>query len=164
MITSTLTPKAKRVGIIGRFVVLGFTNDATDGEKTNRVWWSGIEDETDFDPSAATQCDFEDLASGGVVQKIIGGNEYGLIFQNNMVRTMRYTGPGPIFELMPLNYAPGTPIPNSVIAQGKCLLYLGRRVHVASGRTGRTHRFISCGSFLLGSVRYYKSAVCVICG
>lgn len=165
MITSTLTPKAKRVGIIGRFVVLGFTNDATDGEKTNRVWWSGIEDETDFDPSAATQCDFEDLASGGVVQKIIGGNEYGLIFQNNMVRTMRYTGPGPIFELMPLNYAPGTPIPNSVIAHKGNVFYIsedgfmslrgGQVEHIGSSRVDR----FFWDQFDITNRRYVSSAV-----
>ncbi len=124
MITSTLKPKAKHIGIVGRFVVLGFTNDGSDGEKSNRVWWSGIEDETDFDPDAATQCDFEDLASGGIVQRIIGGTEYGLIFQSNMVRTMRYVGPGPIFELLPLNYAPGTPIANSVIAYKGNVFYI----------------------------------------
>lgn len=124
MITSTNTPKAKHVGIIGNFVVLAFTNDTTDGERPNRVWWSGIRDETDFDPDARTQCDFEDLASGGICQRVIGGTEYGLIFQNDAVRTMRYIGPGAIFELLPLNFAPGTPLANSVVAYQGNVFYI----------------------------------------
>ena len=124
MITSTSTPKAKHLGIIGPFVVLGFTNDATDGVLSNRVWWSGIRDETDFDPDSATQCDFDDLAAGGTVQRIIGGTEYGLIFQQQMVRTMRYVGGGTIFDLQPLNFAPGTPIPNSVISYKGQVFYI----------------------------------------
>ena len=124
MITSTNKPKAKHIGIVNRFVVLGFTNDTTDGEKPNRVWWSAIDGETDFDPDAATQSDFEDLATGGIVQRVIGGTEYGLIFQQNMVRTMRYVGEGVIFELLPLNFAPGTPIPGSVVAYKGNVFYI----------------------------------------
>ena len=116
MITSTNVPKAKHVGIVGNFVVLGFTNDVGDGEKSNRVWWSAIDDETDFDPSAATQCDYEDLSTGGQVQKIVGNADYGLIFQADMVRSMRYTGAGTIFSLQPLNFTPGTFVPNSVVS------------------------------------------------
>lgn len=124
MITSTNKPKAKHIGIVGQFVVLGNTNDATDGERFARVWWGGFGDETDFDPDSATQCDFEDLAKGGSVQRIVGGTEYGLIFQSDMVRTMRYVGEGAVFELLPINYAPGTPIPKSVIAHKGLVFYI----------------------------------------
>ncbi len=148
MITSTNTPRGKHVGIVGRFVVLGFTNDETDGERPSRVWWSGINDEADFTPSAATQCDFEDLASGGVVQKIVGGTEYGLIFQRDQVRTMRYVGPGNIFDVLPLNFAPGTPIPNSVIAYKGNVFYIAedgfmalRGTEVQHIGTSRVDRF-----------------------
>lgn len=124
MMTSTLKPKARHVGIVGQFVVLGSTNDATDGEKISRVWWSGFGDETDFDPAASTQCDYEDLSSGGIVQRVIGGADYGLVFQQSMVRTMRYVGAGVVFELYPINYAPGTPIPTSVVAHKGSVYYI----------------------------------------
>lgn len=124
MITSPATnaPRAKHIGIVHRFVVLGWINDA-DGETPHRVRWSGIDSNVDFAPAASTQSDYEDLATGGVIQRIIGGTEYGLIFQNEMVRTMRYVGAGPVFEMFPLNYAPGTAIPNSVIAHKGMVFY-----------------------------------------
>ena len=116
-------PRAKHIAIVERFVVLGWINDS-DGVTPNRVRWSARENEADFAPLAATQADYEDLATGGVVQRIIGGTSYGLIFQNDMVRTMRYVGGGPVFELTPINYAPGTPIPNSVISYQGNVFYI----------------------------------------
>ena len=139
MITSTNTPKAKHLGIVGPFVVLAYTNDSTDGERPNRVWWSAIRDEADFDPDSATQCDYDDLASGGTCQKVIGGTEYGLIFQQQMVRTMRYVGGGTIFDLLPLNFAPGTSIPNGVIAYKGNVFYIADSGFVALRGTQVQH-------------------------
>jgi hypothetical protein len=116
-------PKFKHIGIVHRFVVGGWTNDV-DGENPSRIRWSGIADETDFAPSSATQSDLEDLATGGSISRIIGGTEYGLIFQDSMVRTMRYVGAGPVFELFPIEYAPGTPIPGSVVAHKGAAFYI----------------------------------------
>lgn len=124
MITGTNKPKAKRAGIVGNFVVLGYTNDATDGVRPSRVWWSAFGNQLNFDPDAATQSDYEDLASGGQVQRIIGGAEYGVVFQREMVRVMRYVGGAVVFELLPINYAPGTPLPQSVIAYGGRVFYI----------------------------------------
>lgn len=124
MITSTEKPKAKHGAVIGQFVVLGNINSTADGKKPTRVHWSAFGDETDFQPSAGTQCDYEDLPNGGQVQRIIGGNEYGLIFQEELVRTMRYVGGQVIFDMRPINYAPGTSIPRSVIAHEGVVYYI----------------------------------------
>lgn len=124
MITSTNQPFAKHVGLINRFVVLGYTNDTTDGVRPSRVWWGGIGDETDFDPDGTTQSDFQDIAEGGVVQRVVGGSEYGLVFQTDAVQTMRYVGFGTVFEILPLNYAPGTPLPLSVRAYKGDVFYV----------------------------------------
>lgn len=124
LFTSSVKPKAKHIAIVGNFLVLGNTNDATDGVRPTRVWWSAFGNEASMDPDAATQCDYEDLASGGWVQRVIGGNEYGLIFQTDMVRTMRYVGGNVIFDLLPINNAPGTPIPNSVIPHKGRVFYI----------------------------------------
>ena len=124
LFTSTNKPKAKHLAIVGNFLFTGNTNDSTDGQKATRVWWSAFGDPTDMDPDAATQCDFEDLAAGGWVQKIIGGTEYGLIFQTDMVRTARYVGGSVIFDLLPINNAPGTPLSNSVIAHKGSVYYI----------------------------------------
>lgn len=125
MITGTNVPKAKRVAVIGQFVVLGNTNDATDGMRRSRIWWSAFGNELNFDPDAATQCDFEDLSSGGAVLNVLGGNEYGLIFQRNQVQVMRYVGGGTVFAFSPLAYAPGCAFANSVVG------YQGRAFYIA---------------------------------
>lgn len=124
MITGTNKPKARHVAIVNQFVVLGNTNDATDGARLSRIWWSGFGDETSFDPSSATQSDYEDLSTGGPVQKIISGSEYGLIFQRECVRAMRYIGGLTIFEFPVVNYVPGTPYPNSVVAYAGRIFYI----------------------------------------
>ncbi len=124
LITGTNKPKARHAAIIEQFLVLGNTNDATDGMRPSRLWWSARGNEVNFDPDASTQSDYEDLATGGWVQKIVGGNEYGLVFQTDMVRTMRYIGPTAVFEILPINNAPGTPIPNSVIAHKGNVYYI----------------------------------------
>jgi hypothetical protein len=148
MITSTNKPKAKYIAGINRFVVLAFTNDATDGVRSRRVWWGGIGDEADFDPDAATQCDFQDIATGGILQGVVGGDRYGLVFQSNAVNTMEYVGRGLVFEILPLNYAPGTPLPGSVIAYKGNVFYIseagfealrGTQVeHIGTRRVDRT--------------------------
>ncbi len=120
-------PKARHVGIIGQFCVLGNIDVAvssTADYAPSRVWWSAFGDPTSFAPSPATQCDFEDLQSGGAVQKIIGGNEYGLVFQQEQVQVMRYTGGTTIFDFAPVAYAPGTPIPTSVLYYGGSVYYI----------------------------------------
>ncbi|MGI9490502.1 MAG: hypothetical protein ACR2RF_32335 [Geminicoccaceae bacterium] len=124
LITSTQKPKAKHVGVVRNFLVLGHTEDATDGVKTQRVWWSAIGNEENFDPAAATQSDFSDLDTGGWVQKIVGGAEYGVIFQESTIRRMEYEGSPIIFDLPAVDRRRGTPIPNSVVAQGRLIYYI----------------------------------------
>lgn len=123
-IASTLKPKARHVASVGNFLVLGNTVDGTDGTKTSRVWWSAIGDSTDYDPDSGTQCDFEDLKDGGQVQRIVGGADYGVIFQETAIRRMAYTGGAAIFDLNPMDRRRGTPIPNSVIGHGRRVFYI----------------------------------------
>lgn len=123
-ITSSDKPKARHMDVVREFLVLGNTNDAVDGTRPSRVWWSGINDSDDFTPAASTQCDFQDLPDGGWVQRIVGGVEYGLIFQETMIRRMTYVGSPLVFELVPIDRARGTPIPNSVIGYGRLVFFI----------------------------------------
>lgn len=122
-ITSTNKPTAKYMDVVREFLVLGHTNDTTDGEVSNRIWWSAINDSTDFDPDAATQCDFSDIATGGRVTRVVGGVEYGVVFQEKQINRMTYTGPPLIFTIEAVDRQRGTPIPNSVCAHGRNIFY-----------------------------------------
>lgn len=124
LITSTNKPKAKHIATIGNFLVLGNTSDVTDGHIPHRVWWSGFGDQTDFDPDATTQSDYEDNADGGWVQKVVGGVEYGVIFQERSIVRMAYVGSPVIFDFFPVDRERGTPIPTSIAAHGRVIFYI----------------------------------------
>jgi hypothetical protein len=124
LITSTLKPKAKHIGVWRDFLVLGNTSDGTDGHVPNRVWWSAINDATDFDPDAATQSDFQTFPDGGWVQKIVEGVEYGLVFQERTIRRATYVGAPLIFDFDAIDRRRGTPIPNSVINHGRLTFFI----------------------------------------
>jgi len=124
LITSTLKPKAKHVAVIRSFLVLGNTSDGTDGHVPYRVWWSGINDGTDFDPDATTQCDFQNMQEGGWVQALVGGAEYGVVFQERQISRMAYVGSPLVFDFYPVDRKRGTPIPGSVISHGRLIFYI----------------------------------------
>lgn len=123
-LTSTLKPKARHMSVVRDFVVLGNTNDGTDGEQRQRVWWSAINDSLDFDPDAATQCDFQDIQDGGAVQKVLGGAEYGLVFMEDAVERMTYNSSGLVFQFDRVDRRRGTPIPQSVIGFGRSVFFI----------------------------------------
>jgi hypothetical protein len=118
MITSTLKPKARHIAVVREFVVLGGTNDAVDGEKPNRVWWSALNDNTKYDPSESTLSDFNDFPSGGWVQRIVGGEQFGLVFFETEIRRMLFVGSPKIFRFDIIDKNRGTDIPNSVVTNG----------------------------------------------
>ncbi|KKM78967.1 hypothetical protein LCGC14_1354660 [marine sediment metagenome] len=118
-LTSTLKPKARHIGIWRDFVVIGNTVDGTDGTKPNRVWWSGIRDAVDFDPDATTQSDFQDIADGGEVTRIVDGVEYGIAFQERMIQRVTYVGSPLIFDFHPIDRRRGSPVPGSIIPYGR---------------------------------------------
>lgn len=53
LVDGTLRPSARHIATIGRFVVIGNVEESSVSYP-NRVRWSGIDDETDFDAAAAT--------------------------------------------------------------------------------------------------------------
>lgn len=118
MITSTLKPKARHIAVVGDFVMLGGTNDAVDGEVPNRVWWSKINDETNFDPAESTLCDFNDFPSGGWVQKIVGLSRFCLVFFDTEIWRGQFVGSPRIFRFDIIEKNRGTSIPNSVVSNG----------------------------------------------
>lgn len=123
-ITSTNVPKGRHIMTLFKFLVLGNTNDATDGQKTNRVWWSAIGDSRDFDPDATTQSDFEDLAEGGAVTALVGNYDYGVIFQEEVITRMTYVGAPLVFEFQPIHRLRGTVFSGSVATVGREIFYL----------------------------------------
>jgi hypothetical protein len=90
--------KARRIAVVRDFVVAGNTWDSVDDERPNRVRWSAIGNETDWTVSASTLSDFRDLATGGPIQKILGG-EVGIIISQRSTFRMSFVGAPGVFQI-----------------------------------------------------------------
>jgi hypothetical protein len=103
-------PTAKFVTVVRDFVVA-----ANDGTDTSKVYWSDINDETDWTPSAASQADTQIIPDGGDITGLAGG-EYGLIFLERAIYRMSYTGSPFFFQFDAISRSLGC-ISNGSIAQ-----------------------------------------------
>jgi hypothetical protein len=83
-------PSAQFVTTVRDFVVAGNVSGA---EST--VYWSDLNDETDWTPSATSQSDSQIIADGGDIRGITGG-EYGLVLLEKAISRMTYVG-APLF-------------------------------------------------------------------
>jgi hypothetical protein len=88
-------PQARHIAVIGGFVVLSGLASAP-----KRVQWSDL-----FNIAAWTSgvglSDFQDLADGGSVHGVSGGDYYGVIFQDEKIRRMLYVpGSAAIFDIV----------------------------------------------------------------
>lgn len=111
-------PQAAFVAIVNRFVVLS-------GLLSNpyRVHWSGLNATTTW-TSGTSQSDFQDLADGGIVRGV-GGGEYGIITQDGALRRMIYAPGSPvIFQIERIAEGKGILAPYSLTRAGDRLFYL----------------------------------------
>lgn len=108
-------PRASRIGFVRDFLVLG--NLDSDSQA---IQWSGFNNALVWDTTGRaqmTQADIQPLPTGGNVQKVVSG-QYGLIFQENEIRIMRYVGPPTIFNIQVIDRERGCAAPNSVVSAG----------------------------------------------
>lgn len=103
-------PTAKYVTVVRDFVVAG---NIAGAEST--VYWSDINNETNWTPAASSQADFQVLPDGGDITGVAGG-EYGLIFLERSIYRMTYSGSPFFFQFDAISRAIGC-ISNGSIAQ-----------------------------------------------
>ena len=112
-------PKARHIAVVRDFVVLGNV-----GSVPNKIQWSGINDETAWTASAATQSDSQTLqGNGGDVQAIVGGDR-GFVFQQHAIWQMTYIGSPVVFQLDQIEGSRGAFAPKSVIKVGSIIYFL----------------------------------------
>ena len=83
-------PTAKFVTVIRDFVVAANTSSAP-----STVYWSDINDETDWTPSDLSQSDNQIIPDGGDIRGITGG-EFGIVLLEKAISRMSYVG-APLF-------------------------------------------------------------------
>ena len=111
-------PTAKYVTVVRDFVVA-----ANDGSDTNKVYWSDINDETDWTPGAASQADTQIIADGGDITGIAGG-EYGLIFLERAIYRMTYRGSPFFFQFDAISRSLGCISSGSIAQYGNLTYFL----------------------------------------
>ena len=109
-------PAAKFVTVVRDFVVAA--NVSSD---ENKVYWSDINDETDWTPAAASQSDSQVLPDGGNVTGLAGG-EFGLVLMERAIYRMSYVGSPFFFQFDAISRSLGC-ISNGSIAQYGNLTY-----------------------------------------
>jgi hypothetical protein len=111
-------PAAKYVTVVRDFVVAA---NVTGDE--NKVYWSDINDETDWTPGAASQSDVQIIPDGGDITGLAGG-EYGLIFLERAIYRMSYSGSPFFFQFDAISRSLGCLAPGSITQFGGITYFL----------------------------------------
>lgn len=126
---SSDSPKARHMAVVRDFVVAGNiigrgANAATIGTAEDAVQWCAIDDPTSW-PQVGTnaakgvQSDWQPLAgNGGQITKVIGGSDYGLVFQERAIWRMDYEGGDTFFRFTPIEENRGCWIHKAAIRVG----------------------------------------------
>lgn len=131
---ATVAPKAKYLAVVRNFLVGANTNDPVNGAQVQRVWWSALNDPTNFPTpgtaaAATVQSDYNDLlGKGGAIYGIVGGlgTADGAVFMEDAVYRMVYAGPAAVFDFFVAEGVRGTRSPGSIVQVGPVVFYLGR--------------------------------------
>lgn len=106
-----LPPQAAYVTVVNRFLVLS----GMASPNVYRVQWSGLNDTTQWTPGV-NQSDFQDLADGGMVRGVAGG-EFGMIFQDGSIRRMTFSPGSPyVFGIQRISQDDGLFAPYSLVS------------------------------------------------
>lgn len=123
-------PKARQIGVVNRFVVVGDTEDGTNGAVPSRIQWPAIDDPTDWPimntADARSKQSGEQFldASYGAVTAIAGGQFYGLVFQQRAITRMTYVGGDIVFQFETIDKNRGCWAPQSMMQVGNKVYFL----------------------------------------
>ena len=110
-------PVAKFITVVRDFVVVAHLQESSV-TKPFKVQWSGINDESTWTTSQTTQSDYQELADGGHIKGIRGG-EYGLILMEKAIYRMSYIGTPFVFQFDNISRGKGC------VAEGSICQYDG---------------------------------------
>ncbi len=114
-------PKAKFIAAVRDQVMLGYTNDGTDGEKPYRLWWSGINSATSWTPGTGLS-DYQDVVDAGDLTGLIGGEYAIALFERAIVR-LSFVGAPLIYQVDRLTNQRGCSVPGSVASVGSAMVF-----------------------------------------
>lgn len=126
---SSHSPQAKHLAVVKDFVVAGNIigrgdNASPIGTAEDGVQWCALDDPTSWPEvgtaaAKAVQSDWQPLAgAGGQVTDIVGGSDYGLVFQERAIWRMDYEGGDTFFRFTPIDENRGCWIHKAAIRVG----------------------------------------------
>jgi hypothetical protein len=123
-------PTAKFVTVVRDFVVAANTSSAP-----STVYWSDINDETDWTPSDLSQADSQIIPDGGDIRGITGG-EFGLVLLEKAISRMSYVGAPLFFQFDTIAKNIGCYEANSIAQFGNLTFFLSDDgFYVCDGQT-----------------------------
>lgn len=123
-------PQARYISVIGSFVILSGLLD-----NPYRVHWSGIDNVTQW-TAGVELCDYQDLADGGMVRGVVGG-EFGIIVQDSALRRMVYVpGSEVIFQIERIARDVGSIAPYSIVNASDRMFFLSSRGFIMADLSG----------------------------
>lgn len=111
-------PTAKFVTVVRDFVVAANTSS-----NPSTIYWSDINDETDWTPSATSQSDSQFIADGGDIRGVTGG-EYGIVLLEKSIVRMSYIGSPLFFQFDTISKNIGCYESNSIAQHGNLTFFL----------------------------------------
>jgi hypothetical protein len=109
-------PRAKFIAIVRDQVMVGYTNDSSDGTKPYRLWWSAINSATGWTPGTNLS-DFQDVADLGDCTGLVGGEYAIALFERGIVRG-QFVGAPLIYQFEKIITSRGCAVPGSVASIG----------------------------------------------
>jgi hypothetical protein len=111
-------PPAAYIAVVGRFLVLsGLLNNPY------RIHWSALDDPTNWAPGSNSS-DFQDFPDGGLVRGVAGGDQSGVIFQDQAIRRMAFVPGSPvIFQIDRVSQGVGLYAPYSIVRAGEKIFF-----------------------------------------
>ncbi len=113
-------PQASYIAVINRFLVLSGLLSAP-----YRVQWSGLNATTTWD-NVTSQSNFQDMADGGLARGVAGGDQYGIVFQDNAIRSMTFNPGSPeVFDFYKISSSDGIFAPYSAVNAAGQTYFIG---------------------------------------
>lgn len=115
-------PQATYVGVIRDFLMLGDV-EINGTRERDTIHWSGFNNTELWEPSIATQSDFQPLRGRGAdIQRIISGR-VGTVFLEQSIFRLSYAGPPNIFRADEIHIQRGTASPWSIARVGDLIFF-----------------------------------------
>lgn len=114
-------PTARYLAVVRGFVVAGHA-----GGSALRIAWSDNGNPASWTPGGASEAGQYDMAGGGDVTGIVGG-EYGLVFQEDRILRMTYTADDIVWQFDEVMTDAGCAAPKSLASWGKSSFFWSNR-------------------------------------